>query len=259
MVPKHSHWNCFRFDLSIAQRLLAFVTPVIHFYVQQLCRTVTPDQLDFIISPFSIWSLLVLLAEGAEGSTYTQLSKVLRLPANLTEIRTFYKNDQQLLMINNSGAQLSTNQVLFSDANRPIEIDFQYKLEHVYEADYQPVNFANPNETYNKINGYVKKKTGGRINEIVPLEELNQAQMILVSAIFFQGRWKVRTTRFSAAGEQGKHRKAKLIYCLFLFSFLHFIDWRHVPTPLFSIRSKVMTPNRCRSTMSTAPLCQRYK
>lgn len=133
----------------------------------------------------------MLLAEGAAGTTYTQLSRILRLPVDLTEIRTVYKYMDAALMINNSAVQLSTSQVLFSDANRPIELDFQYKLEHVYEADYQAVNFANPHETYDKINGYVKKKTGGRINEIVQLNELNQAQMILISVIFFQGRWKV--------------------------------------------------------------------
>lgn len=135
----------------------------------------------------------MLLAEGAGGETYNQMSKVLRLPGDLAGIRAVYKYMEEALMINNSAVQLLTNQVLFSDANRPIEIDFQYKLEHVYEADYQPVNFANPTETYEKINGYVKKKTGGRISEIVQLNELNQAQMILISAIFFQGRWKVRT------------------------------------------------------------------
>lgn len=159
-----------------------------------MCRAVTPDKFDFIISPFSIWALLVLLAEGAAGSTYMQLSEILRLPADLTEIRKVYKYMDQALMINNSAVELSTNQVLFSDANRPIDIDFQYKLEHVYEADYYPVNFAQPTETYEKINNYVKKKTGGRINEIVQMNELNEAQMILISAIFFQGRWKVRIT-----------------------------------------------------------------
>lgn len=163
-----------------------------YFVLQQLCRAVPPEKFDFIISPFSIWSLLVLLAEGAVGTTYTQLSKVLRLPGDLKEIRAVYKYMEQALMINNSAVQLTTNQVLFSDQNRPIELDFQYKLEHFYEADYQPVNFADPTETYAQINGYVKNKTGGRINEIVQMNELNRAQMILISAIFFQGRWKVR-------------------------------------------------------------------
>lgn len=163
-----------------------------YFVLQQLSRAVPPEKFDFIISPFSIWSLLVLLAEGAAGTTYTQLSKVLRLPGDLKEIRAVYKYMEQALMINNSAVQLTTNQVLFSDQNRPIELDFQYKLEHVYEADYQPVNFANPTETYSKINGYVKNKTGGRINEVVQMNELDRAQMILISAIFFEGRWKVR-------------------------------------------------------------------
>lgn len=135
--------------------------------------------------------MLVLLAEGANGNTYKQLETILRLPVDLSQIRLVYKYMEQALMINNSAVQLNTNQVLFSDINRPIDIDFQYKLEHVYEADYYPVNFFNTLDAYNQINNYVKEKTGGKINDIVEIGELSEAQMILISAIFFQGRWKV--------------------------------------------------------------------
>lgn len=188
----------------------------------------------------------MLLAEGAAENTYKQLSAILRLPGDLTEIRTVYKYMDEALMINNSAVQLSTSQVLFSDANRPIELDFQYKLEHVYEADYQAVDFANPQETYDKINGYVKKKTGGRINEIVQFNDLNQAQMILISAIFFQGRWKVRIL-FAR------------LRCKIDFSLNPFIiDITFKPFS-FSTHSKVKTHGHCHSTMNTARLCQQYK
>lgn len=144
-----------------------------------------------IISPLSIWSLLLLLAEGSSGRTYEQLASVLRLPADLTRIRMVYKYMQSAFAQNNSAIQLDSNEVLFGDINRPIDFDFQNKLENTYAADYYPVNFLNQIETVNTINNYVNQKTKGKIGRIIETGDLSEAFMVLVSAIFFQGRWKV--------------------------------------------------------------------
>lgn len=143
------------------------------------------------MSPFSIWSLLVLTAEGADGDTYNQLQQVLRLPQDLTYLRMAYKHIQKSLNVNTSTVEVAINQAIFSDLNRPIDNDYAYKLENVYAADHLPVDFHNPTETYYKINQYVDEQTHGRINKIVNMEDLREAQMILISALFFRGQWKV--------------------------------------------------------------------
>lgn len=131
------------------------------------------------------------LYEGASAQTYAQLASVLRLPSDLTQIRRVYKYLQQALLQYNPAVDIDLNQVLFFDENRPIDIDFQYKLEHTYAADYFVVNFFDPYQTYQKINYYVREKTKGKITDVINFDALNDAQMILISAIFFQGRWKV--------------------------------------------------------------------
>lgn len=92
---------------------------------------------------------------------------------------------------NHQAVELTMNQVLFCDINRPIDIEFQEKLEHVYDADYYPVNFIDSVATAAKVNAYVKQQTQGRIAEIVQAYDLKMVHILLVSAIFFQGRWKV--------------------------------------------------------------------
>lgn len=144
-----------------------------------------------IVSPLSIWSLLLLLAEGSSGRTYEQLASVLRLPADLTRIRMVYKYMQSAFAQNNSAIQLESNEVLFGDINRPIDFDFQQILETTYAADYYPVNFIHQLETVNTMNNYVNHKTRGKIGRIVEASDLSDAFMVLISAIFFQGRWKV--------------------------------------------------------------------
>lgn len=145
-----------------------------------------------IISPLSIWSLLLLLAEGSAGRTYEQLASVLRLPANLSRIRMIYKYLHGAFVENNTAIELNVNQVLFCDLNRPIDIDFEHILEHTYEADYYSVNFIDPVGTTNTINNYVKAKTNGKIDQIIKASDLKDAYMVLISAIYFQGQWRVR-------------------------------------------------------------------
>lgn len=151
---------------------------------------------NLITSPFSVWSLLLLLAEGSSGRTYEQLAAVLRLPPDLSRIRRVYKYLQSAFSENSTAIELLTNQALFCDIHRPIDIDFQEKLERIYEADYFPVNFIEQNSAVNTINNYVKENTKGKIDRIVELGDLNAAQLVLVSAIFFQGHWKVSSDFF---------------------------------------------------------------
>lgn len=160
-------------------------------FLKLLSRAVTPVNYDFIVSPFSIWSLLVLQAEGAAGNTFDQLQKVLRLPEDLTYLRMAYKHIQKSLEVNASTVEVAVNQALFSDQNRPVDPDYAYKLDNIYEADHLPVDFHNSLDTFNRINKYVSDKTQGRIPRIVNIDDLNEAQMILISAIFFKGQWKV--------------------------------------------------------------------
>lgn len=161
-------------------------------FLKLLSRAVTPVNYDFIVSPFSIWSLLVLQAEGAAGNTYAQLKKVLRLPEDLTYLRMAYKQIQKSLDVNASTVEVAVNQALFSDQNRPVDPEYASKLDNIYEADHLPVDFYNSLDTFSRINKYVSDKTQGRIPRIVNLDDLNEAQMILISAIFFKGQWKVR-------------------------------------------------------------------
>lgn len=139
---------------------------------------------------------MLLLAEGSAGRTYEQLANVLRLPADLTKIRMVYKYLHSAFTENNTAVELDVNQVLFCDINRPIDVAFEEKLEHTYDADYYPVNFIETIETVDTINRYVKEKTKGKIDQILNAGDLKHAYMVLVSAIYFQGRWKVKLLHF---------------------------------------------------------------
>lgn len=52
---------------------------------------------NFILSPFSIWSLLVLTAEGARGNTYNELQRVLGISDDFFYTREVYRQFQNAL------------------------------------------------------------------------------------------------------------------------------------------------------------------
>lgn len=160
-------------------------------FLTLLSKAVSGQNYDFIVSPFSIWSLLVLQAEGAAGNTFEQLRTVLRLPNDLSYLRMGYKHVQEALQVNTSTVEVLATQAMFTDENRPVDHDFAYKLEYNYNADHIPVNFQNAAATYSKINQYVRDQTRGKIEKIVNMDDLKEAQMLMISAIYFKGQWKV--------------------------------------------------------------------
>lgn len=160
-------------------------------FFKLLSKAVTAFNYDFIVSPFSIWSLLILQAEGADGNTLKQLQQVLRLPEDLTYLRMSYRQIDKSLNVNTSSVEVAANQVLFSDKNRPVDFDYAYKLDNYYTVDHFPVDFHNTVDTCNKINNYVNEKTHGRIAKIVNMDDLRDAQMLQISTLFFRGQWKV--------------------------------------------------------------------
>lgn len=135
---------------------------------------------------------MVLVAEGAADNSFDQLDKVLRLPYDLTSVRTAYKSFQRLLLVNTSTVELAVNQALFSDINNPIDNNYARILENDYEADHLPVNYRIPFNAVKTINDHISYRTQGKIQDVLKPDDLAEAQLLLTSAIFFKGQWKVR-------------------------------------------------------------------
>ncbi|XP_055696770.1 serine protease inhibitor 77Ba [Phlebotomus papatasi] len=145
---------------------------------------------NFIMSPFSIWSLIVLLVEGSGGRTLSEIESVLGLPKNIAYVRDGYRQIRNALNVNTSTLEISTLHAMFSDKNRPVHPDFERRIEQFYYTEVIPVNYLETLQTAQTINRYVATATGGKINQILKRGDLMDANMILISAIFFRGQWR---------------------------------------------------------------------
>lgn len=55
--------------------------------------------MNIILGPYTVWSLLAILSEGARGNTAAQLNSVLQIPANKDSFRRSFRSLKTLLTV----------------------------------------------------------------------------------------------------------------------------------------------------------------
>lgn len=157
---------------------------------KRIAIAVEKEDYDFMISPFSIWTLMVLTAEGATDRTLSELQGSLRLWQDFSSIRESFTKIQKALNINTNTVEVTSFQAIFPDLNKPTNRTYQSILRKYYETDVVQVNYRQTLEAQSHINGYVAKATKGMIDYLVNERDLLDAHLVLISTIFFKGQWK---------------------------------------------------------------------
>lgn len=148
---------------------------------------------NIIISPVSVWNLLALLSEGAEGETLDEILKVMNVQ-NQGSIRDNYKQLQQTTSANSSGLEVSSAQFMFTNKDRPVRRDFEHSIQTYYgEQLFEALDFNSSPEavkaSYDHINEVVSNATRGQIPKAVHPRDINEARLVLLSVLFFKGDW----------------------------------------------------------------------
>ncbi|XP_053679307.1 serine protease inhibitor 77Ba [Anopheles nili] len=150
---------------------------------------------NIIVSPFSAWNLLLLITEGASGRTLDELLVALDVQRQ-EQIRSYYKPFVQSFSLPDRDVQLAAAQYVITDENRPVSKDFETSLENFYNPSIlQPMNFADRMQTYERVNRLVSDATNGHIPKAIELSDLEEARLIMLSVLFFQGQWTVPFNR----------------------------------------------------------------
>ncbi|KAF5304509.1 hypothetical protein FQR65_LT07936 [Abscondita terminalis] len=142
------------------------------------------------ISPYTVWSLLSIIAEGANGNTASQLEQVLMLPRNKDLFRRNYKSFTKYLVQQADGVQLDLNSAIFTSKDQNLNRIYQSMVKNYYGVDIMPTNFKNLAEAVNSINSHVAAATQNRIKNFVSADDVVNAEIMAVSTLFFKGRWK---------------------------------------------------------------------
>lgn len=140
---------------------------------------------NLFFSPYSISSALGMTYAGAGGDTAAQMKEVLRFRLNQAELNSAFKalNGELRSTAQKTGQKLSIANALILTGG-PVSSGFKAMLKESYDAEIFGGGL-------DKVNGWVKEKTEGKIDKI--LSELSPDSVcVLLNAIYFKGVWDVQ-------------------------------------------------------------------
>jgi len=155
------------------------------------------------LSPYSLFSALNLVREGAQGNTATELSNTLRLGNSVSQQSDVARQLQQLETANTSLLELSITNTLWRQKGISVTPKF---ATYAKEVDFQ----ASPAQVLKEINGSVEKATHGKITNLLDSSMITQStRFVLTNTIYFKGSWEqpfdpsnTKAEKFSISPEQ---------------------------------------------------------
>ncbi|MBR1781373.1 MAG: hypothetical protein IJ751_08250 [Oscillospiraceae bacterium] len=166
-----------------AEEMAAFADAAGDFGLS-LLHSCWDGQSNLLLSPYSLYAALGMVANGAAGETRAALEQVLgldvtRLNAVLGGLLSGAEGDEVLAMANR--LWLNTAQGL------ELEPDFQAAMERIYRASLVQEPFSDA--TVGEINDWVREHTRDRIPEL--LQKLDgDSALVLVNALSFDALWR---------------------------------------------------------------------
>lgn len=179
-------------------------------FAVQLYRELGTAKGNIFFSPYSISSALGMTYAGARGATAQEIKAVLHFQFDSAEMDTAFKGINRELQNTaaRGGQKLNIANGLCVTGGGPSK-EFKAILTDYYDAELFSGGL-------DRINGWVRKKTEGKIEKI--LEQLSPNSMfVLLNAIYFKGVWasqfeKSRTRDAPFTVSPGKQVKAPFMY-----------------------------------------------
>ena len=133
---------------------------------------------NFVISPISVYILLSLISQGAEGDTRKEIENLINIKKY--DINKLYEYYNFLLESN----EYEMADCVFVNRKYKFEKDFMSLAKDKYKCEVKNLS-ANP---LKDLNNWAKSKTHGKIPEIV--NEVNENMvMALLNAVYYKGSW----------------------------------------------------------------------
>lgn len=157
------------------------------------------QQDNIVFSPISLSVALALVLAGSAGRTFNEVSRVLGLESGVDISRNSEIVHQMFGILldqlhsnlaNSAGPRLDFATAAFVQDDYPILQEFKSISQDVYGNEVIDVDFARKGRSVQEmINGWVKRKTNGKIDSILNDVPSPETTLILLSALYFNGEW----------------------------------------------------------------------
>ena len=204
----------------------------------RLLAEINRGQLDtnIFISPYSVSSVLQMVANGAAGKTRDEIQRTLGLTNNnLTAQNEACLALDRLIHAQNTNSILDSANALWYRQGFPIKPEFAACNQQYFQATVTGLDFTNPSSS-GIMNGWVNEKTRGRIRSIISGPIHANTQLYLANAVYFKGKWlepfEVKNTKerpFHLPG--GREKNVPLMVRGGSFSYRHGSGYQAVRLP----------------------------
>lgn len=148
-----------------------------------------------VLGPFSTYLVLSMLSAGANGKTAEELAKVLHAPLPEDRLLPAINGLERTILHRSDDEQvlLRSNAQIWSRPGLPIVPAFLDAMVEHFGAPLATVDFADAERARQRINGWVKERTDGKIPELFPAGSLTpETAMVLVSAMYLDAPWEFK-------------------------------------------------------------------
>ncbi len=159
------------------------------------------DSENLVFSPVSLAVALTMAWTGAGNETRAQMANVLHLPEPAADT---HRAASALLREWNAphgdGLELRAANGLFLDRTVKLVPEFSNAMTRYYHTGMDQLDLRLREPARIRINEWVKTETHQRIRELIPKDSLSPfARLVLINAVYFQGRWERRFAREATA------------------------------------------------------------
>lgn len=191
-------------DQQVSEAQLKQISDANNALALKLYTQLNKGDTNLLYSPYSIFQALMMVYAGAQGSTKSQMSTTLNLPADDNQLHTALNSLNQSLTRRPEFAsaeeqplQLSIANALWGQKDAHFEQSFLDTLSSNYDAGMNLIDFSKPEEARALINLWIAAQTNDKIREMIPSGLLNQmTRLVITNAVHFKGAW---INRFDAS------------------------------------------------------------
>lgn len=145
-----------------------------------------PTDKNYVFSPFSIKTALLMAANGAGGETLDEISKLLNI-SSLDESNKAIKSASERYAASDE-LKISVSNSAWINTDRAIGKFIPSYSELLLSDFHAETASVNDSDAVKRINGWVSDKTGGKITSITDNPDF---LAMLINAVYFKGSWAV--------------------------------------------------------------------
>jgi len=144
---------------------------------------------NIMISPYSVFSNLLLLYNGAGGETYEELKNIL----NLSEPNYVNPNFGELynILMNTGGNyELKIANGLFLNKDYEFKPTFINTAKDYFLVKTENIDVTDRIKSAETINNFISQNTNGLIKNVISPYDINESTVLVIAnAIYFHGKW----------------------------------------------------------------------